>query len=273
MRFRWLALYPLIYAAVFVAIAAWLVDRADVGLAAFVTGQRILTRILSAAGCFAAVSVFQPGDRLRRAWFWLGTGTILILARDVLRLLPSFAPSPGPVAQGTLTGLGIVANLTLLAGIWMLARSWRMVAIEMPGGRSGVAAVAVITAAIALAVAGPGALQNGREVLHGNWSHLIFLVSALVDIVTLCLITPLLLTAVALRGGLFSWPWGLITASQLAWLLYDAAAAFGPGPGAMAFPLPEVFRGLAENFVFAAGLAQFLVVRHVRQMSRGGAAT
>jgi hypothetical protein len=271
MRFRWLALYPLIYAAVFSAIAAWLADGANVdGLAPFVTGQRILVRILAAAGCFAAVSAFEPGDRLRRAWFWLGTGTILILIRDVLRLLPSFTPSPGPAAQATLTGLGIASNLTLLAGIWLLARSWRMVAIEMPGGRSGVAAVAVITAAVALALAGPGTLQNAREVLHGNWSHLIFLVSAVVDIVTICLITPLLLTAVALRGGLFSWPWGLITASQLSWILYDAAAAFGPGPGSAGFPLPDVFRGLGGNLLCAAGLTQFLVVRHVRHMSRGG---
>jgi hypothetical protein len=268
MRFRWLAVYPLVYAVVFTAIAVWLADGADVDLPAFVTGQRILTRILSALGCFAAVSVFEPGDRLRRAWFWLGSAAIAILLRDVLRLFPPFAAGSGP-AEVVLTGLAILTNLALLAGIWMLARSWRMVAIEMPGGRPGVATIGVITAAVALVAAGPGALQSARAFSEGDWSSLILLVSALVDIVTLCLITPLLLTAVALRGGLFSWPWALITASQVSWLLYDAVAAFGPSPDAMVFPLHEVFRGLAENFLAAAGLAQFFVVRHVRRMARG----
>lgn len=268
MRFRWLALFPLIYAALFIAVAAGLAGSADVHLPAFVVGQRILVRIFSVVGCFAAVSVFEPGDRLRRAWLWLGAAAIFILVRDVLRLFPPFVAGPG-LAQGFLTGLAILTNLALLAGIWMLARSWRMVAIEMPGGRPGVATIGVITATVALVVAGPGALESARAFSGGDWGALILLVSALVDIVTLCLITPLLLTAVALRGGLFSWPWALVTASQVSWLLYDAVAAFGPSPDAIVFPLPEVFRGLAENLLAAAGVAQFLAVRHVRHRARG----
>jgi hypothetical protein len=269
MRLRWLAVYPLVYAVVFTVIAVWLADGADVDLPAFVTGQRILVRILSAAGCFAAVSIFEPGDRLRRAWLWLGASGIAILLRDVLRLFPPFSTGTD-AARVVLTGLVILTNLALLAGIWMLARSWRMVAIEMPGGRPGVAAIGVVTAVVAIAVAGPGALAEARAA-SGDVGSMILLVSALVDIATLCLITPLLLTALALRGGLFSWPWSLVTASQISWLLYDAVAAFGPAPDAMVFPLPDLFRGLAENFLFAAGLAQFLVVRHVRRMARGGA--
>lgn len=280
MRFRWLALYPLIYAAVFTAIAAGLADGGDADLPTFVASQRILTRIFAAAGCFAAVSVFEPGDRLRRAWLWLGAGTFFILTRDVLRRFPLFAENPDPTAEGILTGLAILANLALLAGIWMLARSWRMVAIEMPGGRLGVALIAAITAVVALAVAGPGALQSARAYSGGDWNSLTLLVSALVDVVTLCLITPLFLTAVALRGGLFLWPWALVTASLVSWLLYDAAAALastpaGPadlGPDPADLVLPDLFRGLAQNFLAAAGLAQFLVVRHVRRMARGGAA-
>jgi hypothetical protein len=271
MRLRWLALFPLLYAAVFAAAAVWLIAGVDVDLPAFVAGQRILVRILSAAGCLAAVSVFEPGDRLRRAWLWLGAAAVSILARDVLRLFPPFSAGTD-AARVVLTGLAILSNLTLLAGIWMLARSWRMVAIEMPGGRPGVMAIAVVTAALALGVAGPGALHEARAATEDAGS-IILLVSALVDIVTLCLITPLLLTAVAMRGGLFSWPWGLVTASQISWLLYDAVAAFGPAPDAMVFPLPDLFRGLAENFLFAAGLAQFYVVRHVRRMARGVGST
>jgi hypothetical protein len=260
MRFRWLALFPLLYAALFIAIAGWLLGGD--ALAPFVAGQRILVRILAAVGCYAAVSGFERGDHLRRAWLWLGAGTVAIFLRDVLRLFPAFQPaSAGPGEQALLSALGILSNLALLTGIWLLARSWRMAAIVLPGGRSGAMAVVVVTAALALAVAGPAALDSAQAVAGGDWNSLVLLVSAVVDVITLCLVAPLLLTAVSLRGGLFVWPWALITASQLSWLLYDAAAGLGPW-------VPDVFRGLAENYLFAAGLAQLFVLRQVRRAAR-----
>jgi|SRR6185436_12743546 len=266
MRLRLLALFPLLYAAVFAAVA-WELGSGDT-LDTFVRGQRILVRLLAVVGCFAAASAFDRQDHLRRAWVWLGGGTVVILLRDVLRFFPPFQPATaGPGAQILLSGLGILSNLALLAGIWLLARSWKMAAIDL-GGRFGVIAVTVTTGVLAIAVAGPGALEATRAVAQGDWSALVLLVSAVVDIITLCLITPLLLTAVALRGGLFSWPWALVTASQLSWLLYDAAAALDPGRLG-GFPLPDVFRGLAENFLFVAGLAQLFVIRHVRRAAAG----
>ncbi|HEV2851704.1 MAG TPA: hypothetical protein VHC97_02765 [Thermoanaerobaculia bacterium] len=264
MRLRWLPLFPLFYAAAFLVLAH--AFQGGEALAPFLFWQRILVRVLAAAGCFAAVSCFEPGEHLRRAWFWLGAGTVVILIRDLLRLAPAFDPqSAGPGAQSLVTGLGILSNLALLAGVWMLARSWKMAAITLPGGRSGVGAVAVVTAALALLVAGPGALQHLRELSQGDWSALVLVVSAGVDILTLCLITPLLLTAVSMRGGLFSWPWALVTTSQLSWILYDFAAGLKPGVLPAGLPLAEVGRGLAENYLFAAGMAQYLVIRQVRR--------
>ena len=267
MRLRGLAVFPLLYAAVFIAVAWWLAGGS--GLTLFVAWQRILVRILAVAGCFFAVSAFDPGDHLRRAWLWLGWGTVVILIRDLLRLLvPSFqAGHAGPFEIAVLSGLGVLSNVALLGGIWLLARSWKMADIALPGGRSGAIAVALITAAVAIVVAGPAALKGAQTLAQGDWSALVMVVSAVVDIVTLCLIAPLLLTAVSLRGGLFSWPWGLVTASQLCWLLYDAAAALSSAPVPGAFPSADVFRGMAENYLFVAGLAQLLVVRHVRQPS------
>jgi hypothetical protein len=261
MRFRWLAAFPLLYAAVFIAIS-WSLGGGE-ALAAFAGGQKILVRLLAIVGCFLAVSAFERGDHLRAAWLWLGAGSVLILLRDLLRFLPPFQPAAaGPGAQTLVSGLGILSNVALLIGIWMLARSWRMAAIMMPGGRSGFVMVALIAAALAVAVAGPGAYKSALAVAHGDGSSLIVLVSAVVDILSLCLISPLLLTAVSLRGGLFSWPWGLITASRLAWLLYDAAVSFAP-PGRI--PLDDLCRGLGQNYLFAAGVAQLLVVRQVRR--------
>jgi hypothetical protein len=264
MRFRSLAAFPLLYAAIFLA-AAWSL-QGDEALAPFTFWQRILARVLAAAGCFAAISCFERGDHLRNAWLWLGAGTIVILIRDLLRLFPGFAPQGAdPKAQLVVTALGILSNLALLGGIWMLARSWKMAAITLPGGRSGFGVVAVATAILALTVTGPGAFNHLQQVSQGDWSSLVLVVSALVDIVTLCLITPLLLTAVSLRGSLFAWPWGLVTASQLAWLLYDIAASLRPGLLPAGLPLSEVFRGLAENYLFAAGMAQYFVIHQVRR--------
>lgn len=266
MRFRWLALFPLLFAAAFCAVAWWLLGSE--ALAPFNYWQRILVRVLGIAGAFAAVSGFDRGDHLRRAWLWLGAGTVVILARDLLRLIPAFEPeTSGPAAQMLVSGLGILSNLALLAGIWMLSRSWKMAAISLPGGRSGALAVAVVTAVLAVAVTAPAGLESARSFAAGDVGSLIYVVSAVVDVITLCLVAPLLLTAVSLRSGLFVWPWALITASQLSWLLYDAAAALQPGLVPAGFPLPDVFRGLAENYLFAAGLAQLLVVRQVRRAS------
>jgi hypothetical protein len=264
MRFRFLAAFPLLYGAVFLAVAWSLAG--DESLAPFTFWQRILARVLAAAGCFAAVSCFERGDHLRSAWLWLGAGTIVILIRDLLRLFPGFAPQGAdPRAQLLVTALGILSNLALLGGIWALARSWKMAAIVLPGGRSGFGVVAAATAILALTVAGPGAYTHLQEVSQGDWSSLVLVVSAVVDVVTLCLITPLLLTAVSLRGSLFAWPWGLVTASQIAWLLYDIAASLRPGLLPARLPLSEVFRGLAENYLFAAGMAQYLAIHQVRR--------
>jgi hypothetical protein len=261
MRFRSLAAFPILYTTAFLAIA-WSLQGSE-ALAPFTFWQRILVRVLAAAGCFAAVSRFERGDPLRSAWLWLGAGTIVILIRDLLRLFPSFAPQGAdPRAQLIVTALGILSNLALLGGVWLLARSWKMAA---PGGQSGFGVVAVATAVLTLTVVGPGAYIHLREVSGGDWSSLVLVVSAAADIVAFCLITPLLLSAVSLRGSLFVWPWGLVTASQLAWLLYDVAASLRPGLLPAGLPLSEVFRGLAENYLFAAGMAQYLVIHQVRR--------
>ena len=132
----------------------------------------------------------------------------------------------------------------------------------------------LIAALLALGVAGPSAYYHGRTLLEGDWSGLILLVSAIVDILSLCLLAPLLLTAMALRGGLFGWPWALITASILSWLFYDAAASpwffqfYGLDPAMIlptAIPLAEVFRGLGLNYHGVAGFAQRLAVRQLRR--------
>jgi hypothetical protein len=138
----------------------------------------------------------------------------------------------------------------------------RPATVEFRGGV--IVLVTLGVAVVALAVAGPVAWRHLQTILAGDWGNLVMLVSAVVDILALCLIAPLLMTTLALRGGIVSWPWGLVTASLFCWLLYDVAAGLRGSlfPG---FPLTDVFRGLAENYLFAAGLAQRFVVRRVKK--------
>lgn len=263
MRFRNLAVFPLLYAAAFIVAAWWLTDSDT--LEPFVRGQLLLIRLLAITGCVAALTAFERGEYLRRAWLWLAVASILVLVRDVLRLPPFELPASSEGGTGWIvSGLGVLSNVALLLGVWQLAHAWKKADIPLPGGRAGNIAVGVIAAVVALGVAGPGALRYTEEVLWGDLSSLVLLVSAVVDILALCLLAPLLLTAVSLRGGLFAWPWALITASILSWIFYDAAAYYVP---AHEFPLTDVFRGLALNYLFVAGLAQRLAVRQVRRAS------
>jgi len=261
MRYRWLSVYPLLYAAAFVLIG-WRLLAGDGDFAAFVHDQRLFVRGLAVVGCLAAFSAFSARDYLRRAWFWLAVAMVVVLARDLIRLFVDRGEVPA--IDWTVSGLGVLGNLAFLAGVWMLARAWKLAAVSLPGGDTGFGVVTAVVAVLALIVAGPGAYKHFEMLLAGDWTGLIPMVSTVVDILSLCLVAPLLLTTLALRGGLFAWPWGLVTASMVSWLLFDAAAFFGLGLFGGTFPVHEIFRGLAENYLFVAGLAQSFVVRDVR---------
>jgi len=259
MRIRRLALFPLLYAVAFIAVVLWL--GSDDTLTRGLLGQRFVLRLLAISGCLAAVSVFDRGDRLRRAWFLLGTSTTLVLLRDLLQLAP-VGLAPDSLLSSILLVLG---NLAGLSGIWILARTWRVAAISLPGGRTGAVVVTVAAAVLALLVAGPEVLHEARAVGAGDLTALSLLFAAVVDVLTLVLLAPLLLTTLALRGGLFAWPWGLLTANAVAWLLYDGAAALAPVLTPHGFLLPELFRGVAEASLFVAGFAQKRAVDLVRK--------
>lgn len=262
MRYRWLAVFPLLYAVVFIVIAWYLGANAG---SPFVVGQKLLARVLAVSGCLAAVAAFGRGDHLRHAWLWLFVTSALVLIRDVIRVF-FFEVSPPALSQAGLflSALGVLSNVALLVGLLMLAWAWKVAAIELPGGRGGAIAVTLGAAVLAIAVAGPGAVEQGRALLQQDWSAATLFASAVVDILALCLLAPLLLTALALRGGSFGWPWALVTASVLGWLFYDAAVYYAASE-AGEFPLADVFRGLALNYLFVAGLAQRFAVQQVRR--------
>ncbi len=245
------------------------------GVAALVAGREALAleneagKLLALAGCLAAAVAFERGDYLRRAWFISGLCFLLLLVGDALGA-PALAASLGPartdLAQGV---LALVANATSVVGTWMLARAWTVAGIEEDDGGASRARGRIIFAAavvVALAVTGWPLAQDLRALAGGDASSLVSIASDLGDTICFALVAPLLQTALAMRGGALWWPWGLLTAGGVAWILYDAATGVGqiarvePGPWAI---LTEALRALACSTMFAAGLAQRMVVTRV----------
>ena len=172
------------------------------------------------------------------------------------------------LANGILT---VVANASTVVGMWMLAHAFRAAGIELPGSRASRVAVQLFALALALGAAGPPAFIELRALLHGQVSHLANLASCIGDIVAFSLIAPMLMTAVALRGGLLSWPFALLTASLVSWLCFDATFTLAPLTGrsdADVKLMLEFFRALACTFGGGAGYAQRLVADAVGETLR-----
>jgi hypothetical protein len=214
-------------------------------------------------GCLVAGRQFEAGHFLRRAWFLIGGCYGLIFLGDLTLTTGPFSQYPWTaLANGILT---IVANVSAILGAWILARTWRVAGLTLPGSRR--AQIGLYTAAFALALLAAGTPLPGylREIWKGQiGENLMWTASSVGDIVSFSLIAPMLLTALALRGGALSWPWAFLTASLVSWLGVDAVVYFGPTihlSEAHSKLALEIFRALACTFAMSAGLAQRLVSR------------
>ncbi len=212
---------------------------------------------------------FKRGEYLRRAWFiYVGAMAVLLL-RDGLFGYDIFTNDYWRgIYKG---GFTLVANLVGVMGTWMLASAWKVAGIELPGSKRAKAFVWGSALILAMMFAGPSIVINIPLLFHGNTSSLIWIFSGLGDVIMLFLIAPLLLTALALRGGLLGWPWGLLTASVITWLVFDALVALLPALNADEYTVMvtmETLRATACLFVFSAGVAQRLVMKHTSQMAK-----
>jgi hypothetical protein len=254
-----LVLFPLF------AVAALLAALALTPAAAHASVYNVeieLAKSCGLVGCALAGFRFGRRDYLRIAWLLLGACYLLILANDFLfRAGGLLAGRPWTTAaSGTLI---LVANASQLAGSVMIARVWRVAGFELAGSRRVQRLVQLGAIAFALATAGYFTFTSTRAVIGGDLGALVDAASSIGDMIGFALIAPFLLTAVALRGGSLGWTWGLLTASLIGWLLFDAALAYTPwlldAGGTKA--LSEIFRLLACTLALGAGLAQRWAVR------------
>ena len=103
----------------------------------------------------------------------------------------------------------------------MLARVWHVAGIALPGSRRLQYAAMAVGVAFAVALVGWGTWQDIGNLRQGDKEAYVAIASNLGDIVSFSAIAPILLTAIAMRGGALAWPWALVTLSNIGWLLYD----------------------------------------------------
>jgi hypothetical protein len=106
-------------------------------------------------------------------------------------------------------------------------------------------------------------LHDAGALASGNMGAAVNIASDLGDTICLALVAPVLLTALAMRGGTLRWPWGLLTVSGIAWIAYDAASGaveLFHVEQARWLIVTEALRGLACAFFFSAGMAQRIAV-------------
>jgi len=257
MRYRSLAVAPL----VFVACTAALVALVPAGLRGTVTqGEVDVSKLLACAGMAAAALAFDRGDYLRRGWGVWAACYACLLARDAMLLVHGqVSPLVYDVTRGTLVTAG---NACVVVGAWTLARAWTVAGLEHPGSKGARRAVVALAIVVAVAFAGPTLVVDLRDIALGSRAF-DTIASDLGDILSLPLIAPVALTALAVREGTLRWTWMLLTSSLVAWLFYDAIYTLPDylSVAPLGYRLvSEQFHLLAGAFAGAAGLTQRMAV-------------
>ena len=257
MKYRLLALLPMVLAAIFV-----LTTHAD-PLSPALRPQVEVFKSLDLIGCLVAAFAFGRGDYLRRAWSLAATCAAVLLLRDVL--LRVWTPThvlgvPTDVVDGAMV---LVANAAAVAGLWMMARAWSIAGLEPPGSARGRRILVGVAVVFACAVGAATIFLDAREIVRGDLTAIVPVASDLGDVLSILLIAPVAITALGMMGGALKWPWGLLTASIVCWLGYDVATVLRQLHGAeptmkMA---GELFRALACTYTFSSGVAQRWAVR------------
>jgi hypothetical protein len=144
---------------------------------------------------------------------------------------------------------------------------WRVAGIALPGTRSSQLGAFAISFVVAVAIIGWGLWREfGTVVRTHEREALTVIFSNLGDVVSFIVIAPLMLTAIAMRGGALAWPWALITASNVAWLLYDMSWMFERQLGQETLrSIEEFWRAVACALALATGMAQRWAIRSAKR--------
>jgi hypothetical protein len=261
MRFRTLALLPLAFAILFAAVEAF--GLGDAALPRALVIENEAGKGLGLAGAFVAVLAFERGDYLGRAWGYGAASMLLLLVNDGFRA-SSFAASLTAHDLAVAAGLiSLLANASSVVSTFMLARAWNVAGLggDDAGRRRRMFVGAVL---VSLLVTGWPLTQDAVAVWHGHLETLVSISSDVGDTLCLALLAPVMLTALAMRGGVLLWPWGLLTACGVAWIGYDlvvGAVEVLHLEQARWLIAIEALRALANVAYFSSGVAQRFVAQ------------
>jgi hypothetical protein len=181
-------------------------------------------------GSAAGARTFARGDRLRRAWLLMASYTLIGVGKVLLWGSPRHVGPAMGLLPHTHTALAngiatILLNLFSVMGLALFARVWHGTGLTPPWrGR-----ITVITFVLAVAMGGLPVWRDIQMIAAGQTIRVAGLASSLGDIIAITLMGPVLVTAIAMRGGLLVWPWTILTVSSIAWLMFDAVQLLPPG--------------------------------------------
>jgi hypothetical protein len=257
-------------AAVIVLVGAQLFP-VDERMARFFHPEIMMVKALAVVGAALAFLRFGNRDLMRWAWFCTGLCYLLLFAMDLFFAAPSRFGQPdlSPTQIQLHTVMAVVANASALVGVALFALVSRAFGMPLPGSATARRIALVASVAVAAIIVGPALRQDVAQLAGGDAHGLAGLASDLSDFGCFCLLVPVLSTAVALRGGALVWPWALLAASQLGWMMYDAVGTVRLLAAFDERALEEMFRALACTFAFVAGVAQVHALRSVSFPARG----
>jgi hypothetical protein len=265
MSMRWLlGLLPLAGALVVFTVVA----TAGTSAPGVILAVNVLVLLAATVGCMLATASFDQGDYLWRAWA-LNTLSNGVLVVDLLLFGPTshFATRNLSHGSGLVSALlSTIANISAVAMVVLVGRAWSVAGLDLQVSTTKRWAAFAASIVVALLIAGPGAWNDLQGALVGQGDALSGLISDLGDIATLAVLAPLVLTALALRGGSLAWPWALLAVSTLGWLLFDGIGTLAPllhAPGPQLRPLEDAFRALASLATLSAGLLQRRAIEQV----------
>lgn len=190
-----------------------------------------LSYATAVVGAAIGASSFGRGDRLRWAWLLVASYAVIGLAKVILWGPPRHIVQPPlglwpasatPLAAGLST---IVLNVSCVAGLALFARVWNGTGLTPPWRGS----ITVAAFVLGVAVGGLPVVRDIQLIAAGQTLRIGGLASSLGDIAAITLMGPILVTAIAMRGGLLVWPWAILTASSIAWLGFDAVQLLPAG--------------------------------------------
>ena len=219
----------------------------------------VVVASLTAISSFLSAKEFDRGDKLYLSWLLLGLGYTVAAVRYLLRIYVLITGA-GITNPYFLNGLLILQNVLVPISLFLFVRAWHATGLAAPGS-AATQALSIAAGVVVSIVVGGYPLLRGIQTASAD---LVLLVSTAGDMVSIALIVPLMLPALALRGGSLMHTWAYLTAGIAAWLIYDiwyALRATNPLPVNTARGIEEGIRVVAIMFACIASVAQRRAVR------------